>query len=186
MSSLIASSVSQVVKSAHPYLNSSSPTWTISGGDGVTRMRVHFAEVELEQDYDYLYVQDGTGKMVQTLNNYPAVTDLWSEWVVGKTITLNLSADGSVAKYGFSVDRYEAESTVALQGAVVTIQAGGQTVSTDANGLYRFVGVQPGDCTLTPSYTGLSFTPSTTVCRTLRGFLSPGVPVNGPLPTAFR
>ena len=154
------SQVNYSLESLHPYSNSSNINWTIPGPAEATSMRVHFTKVELEGYCDYLYVKNSAGTTVQTFNNYPAVTDVWSNWVTGNTIKLNLTSDSSVQRYGFQIDKYEIVApSVPLSGATVTLSPGDVSVITGMDGRYVFTGLLAGTYSVTPSLSGATFSP---------------------------
>jgi len=96
-----------LVESLHPYENQpyGDPdlTWTITRA-GATRLRVHFAYVDVEVGYDFLYLEDSAGQVIETYNQreMPA---FWSAWVTGDSIRIRFHADGSVTYQGFVIDQ---------------------------------------------------------------------------------
>ena len=100
-------SVSYSIESPHPYANYYDNTWTVSPAEasGAASIRVHFTYVRTESYYDHLYVKDSDGGVV---NNYSGnYTDVWSSWVPGDQLTIQLVTDYSVVRDGFVVDRVE-------------------------------------------------------------------------------
>ena len=59
------------------------------------------SDTETEDDFDYIYIMDGTGKKVGTYTG----TELKNRTVTvsGSTIKVRLTSDSSYAKYGFRV-----------------------------------------------------------------------------------
>ncbi len=97
--------VPRLIESAHPYANNFTNTWTISEG-GATNMRVHFARIETERNYDFVRILDANDRVVATYTG--TQRDITTAVVNGDTIKIQLSTDGSVTAWGFSVDWYEA------------------------------------------------------------------------------
>ncbi len=154
-------SIQQLVESPHPYDNDIDETWTVRGPAGTRRMRVHFAQVDVESGYDFLHIRDAAGLIRQTFSKGSPLFDVWSVWVPGDTVKLNLVTDSSITRFGFVMDRYEAEVEGApLAGVVMTLEPGGRTVVTGEDGSYRFEGLAPGNYTVTPSFAGHTFSPS--------------------------
>jgi len=89
----------------HPYTNQMDQTWTIEH-DGAEFMRLHFVKYELEPRYDFVYIYDGEGNLVDTVNGMEE--DYYTEPVNGGVIIVTFKTDESVTKYGFDIDKYEA------------------------------------------------------------------------------
>lgn len=94
-----------VVESPHPYPPNYDNTWTITR-TGAKRIRVHFTEIVIEDEYDHLYLNNKDGDTIHDYSGY-AVTDVWSPWVWSDTIKLRLTTDESGEFYGFRIDKIE-------------------------------------------------------------------------------
>ncbi|MCL5104384.1 MAG: C10 family peptidase [Armatimonadetes bacterium] len=153
---------SQTIESPHPYPNRYDNTWTVTGPVGTTTMRVHFTQLQLEQNLDFLYVKDAAGQIKQTYTGTPTFPGWdWSIPVTGSVLKLNLVTNNTGKLDGFTVDKYEAVSAFSvISGAVLTLTPTGQTTTTDADGFYWFDTLAPGGYTLTPSLAGFTFTPT--------------------------
>jgi len=98
-----------LAESAHPYLDNTDLTWTINNPDTLAASsQIHFTRLEVESDYDLVYVRDGVGSLVQTLTGiYP--TGLWSSKVNGAVVKVQLTSDDIFielnAYWGFQVDQ---------------------------------------------------------------------------------
>jgi hypothetical protein len=124
-------------------------------------MRVHFTELELQKNRDRLYLKDSSGTVIQSYTNSTATYDVWSSWINGNIVYLNMVTDASINYYGFRVDRYEYESSeVPLAGATVTLSPVGRTTVTGSDGVYSFDSLSAGSYTITPSLAGATFTPA--------------------------
>ncbi|TFH04832.1 MAG: hypothetical protein E4H14_13910, partial [Candidatus Thorarchaeota archaeon] len=98
---------SYVVESAHPYTNNFDYTWTITKA-GATQIRVHFTQIDVESNYDFLYVYDYANAQLQKLTGTYS-SGGWSSWSYGDVIKVRLDTDYSVTKYGFKIDQIEYE-----------------------------------------------------------------------------
>lgn len=165
--------INQIVECPHNYPNNYNNTWTITGPTGTTSMRVHFTQIALETNYDYLRVQNSDGTTQQTYNsNY---TDTWSNWVTGNTIKLNMTSDGSVVYYGFQMDQYQAQvPNTPTAGVTVTLMPGLLTATTGVDGTFSFSSLSGGTYTVTPSLSGATFTPASRSVTVSNGQYVPG------------
>jgi MYXO-CTERM domain-containing protein len=93
----------QRVECPHPYTNYFDQTWTLSR-PGATRIRVHFEYVDVEPNYDYVYLMDAADQVIETYNSYN-MPPFWSAWVTGDTLRVRLRTDVSVTARGFVVDQ---------------------------------------------------------------------------------
>lgn len=181
VSTAATTSYSQLVESAHNYANSFNYTWTVTGPANAIRMRAHFTKIELEKNYDFLYVKNGSGTSIQVFGPtagvvaFPAITNVWSSWVTGNVVNLNLTSDSNTAYYGFQMDRYEADiPTIPGAGVTVTLNPGSRTTTTDADGVYFFRNLAAGTYTVTPSAVGMTFAPTNYTSAVTFGQYVPG------------
>ncbi len=98
---------SYVLESAHPYSNNYDHTWTITK-DGATKIRAHFTKIDVENNYDYVYVYDYAGSQLHKLTGLYS-SGGWTSWSNGDTIKIRLKTDYSVTKWGFAIDQIEYE-----------------------------------------------------------------------------
>jgi hypothetical protein len=100
----VVASGAVLAESNHPYQSFMDQTWTINNPDtSAISTYVHFSRLEVEQDFDYVYVKDGSGNIIQTLTgSYPA--GLWSNAVNGQVVQVQLTSDSAVEEWGFQVD----------------------------------------------------------------------------------
>jgi hypothetical protein len=98
------SSANVLAESPHPYPNDYDQTWTISQA-GAGKIRVHFTQLDVESNWDYVYIYDGNNNLITTYTG--SYRDLWTDWVTGDTIKVRLVSDYSVTGYGFTIDRKE-------------------------------------------------------------------------------
>ena len=100
------------IASAHSYSNNMNQTWTLSS-TGATSITITFStSTEMESSYDYLYIlkSDGSqfGKYSGTALAGQTIT------VPGDKVTLRMTSDGSVTKWGFALT--SATATVEING----------------------------------------------------------------------
>lgn len=145
VSQAIGGVVSYTVESSHPYLNSTDQIYTITAHAGATRMRVHFAELDLMNDGDLIYIQDSNGNRIDTFTYRGE--DFWSSWVPGSSVNVRLvtTSTGNIA-YGFYIDGFETDliDQGGLDGVTVTLSPGNYTTTSGANGAYSLSSVLPG------------------------------------------
>jgi hypothetical protein len=99
---------SYVVESAHNYANNFDYTWTITKA-GATSIRVHFTRIDVERNYDYVYVYDKSGTQLQRFTGSYS-SGGWSAYSTSDTIKIRLTTDYSVVKWGFKIDQIEYEA----------------------------------------------------------------------------
>lgn len=93
-----------LAESLHPYLADTDLVWTIYNPDTAAKgSQIHFQRVEVESNYDYIYVRDGSGNVVQTLTG-TYNTGLWSNMVPGSVVQVRLTSDYIINYWGFLVD----------------------------------------------------------------------------------
>ncbi len=163
ISSAIGGVSSYIVESSHPYLNSTDQIYTVSAHDAATRIRVHFAEIDLINDGDAVYIEDSNGGRVNTFTGTSNGEDFWSSWVTGATANVHLVTNsyGNIA-YGFYIDGYETDliDQGGLGGVTVTLTPGAYTATTVSNGSYGFSNLPPGVYAVTPSLAHWKFQPT--------------------------
>lgn len=103
------------------YPNNNDTTWTKTVA-GVSQIRVHFTKIDVEANYDFVYIYDGNGNLITIYTNtgsWPgnALTNVSSPWINGDTIKVRFTSDSSVpGRYkgidyslsGFQADEVEA------------------------------------------------------------------------------
>ena len=87
--------------SPHPYGNNANCVWRFDNGSPGFQFR--FSLLDVEEDYDYVYVQNANGRV---LNTYTGTYDapVWSKCVQTREGIVRLTSDGSVTGKGFTVD----------------------------------------------------------------------------------
>jgi len=102
-----ATQESYVVESAHPYTNNFDYTWTITKS-GATSIKVYFSYIDVESNYDFVYVYDYAGTQ---LHKITGSSSGWSAASAGDTIKVRLDTDYSVTKNGFKITMIEYETS---------------------------------------------------------------------------
>jgi hypothetical protein len=98
------SSANVLAESPHPYPNNYDQMWTISQA-GAGQIRVHFTQLDVESNWDYVYIYDGNNNLITTYTG--SYRDMWTDNVTGDTIRVRLVSDYSVTGYGFTIDSKE-------------------------------------------------------------------------------
>ncbi len=89
---------------AHPYHNDTKQVFEISQ-PGASHVRVHFANFDLEKQYDYVSLKDKEGLVAMT---YSGKQDsFWSADVLGDTLKIEFISDFSNPQWGFAIDAFE-------------------------------------------------------------------------------
>ena len=92
------------VESEHPYQNNQDVSFTVRRPDA-KYIRIHFEKVDLEPNYDKIFIQTPVGEVSDELTG--ALNDYLSEYVVGDTAVIRLKTDQSNTDWGFKVDRIQ-------------------------------------------------------------------------------
>ncbi|MEN6358181.1 MAG: S8 family serine peptidase [Armatimonadota bacterium] len=161
VTSAVGGVISYIVESPHPYLNNYDRTYTITAHEGVSNVRVHFAEIDLLSDGDEITVLDSNDNVSATYTG--KAEDIWSPWVAGNIIKIRiLTNETGNTGYGFYVDGYETDlvGQGGLQGANIILDPGGYTAATLSDGSYSFNQIPAGTYTVTPSKSKWTFTPN--------------------------
>ncbi|NQY99129.1 MAG: S8 family serine peptidase [Bdellovibrionales bacterium] len=93
--------VAEQVSTDHPYANDASQEWTLSV-PGASQIAVVFSRFETERSYDTVEFIDASGAVVGTMSG--SHDGGFSPIITGDTVTLRLTTDGSVNRYGFDVE----------------------------------------------------------------------------------
>jgi bacillolysin len=88
------------IESPHPYGNNGDCTWVYD--NGTAGFSLHFSLLDLEEDFDYLYVKDGNGNTVATYTGTDAAFD--SPCITTPTVSVQLVTDPAVTGQGFTID----------------------------------------------------------------------------------
>lgn len=168
--------VSHVVESPHPYLNNCDRTYVITAHPSATRVRVHFAEIDLMPDGDTVYVLDANDIPVNTYTGRGE--DIWSSWVTGNVVKIRILSNeiGNIG-YGFYVDGYETDliEQGRVSGAVLTLSPGGYTTTSSNDGTYSFAAIPPGTYTLSLAKPNWKFQPASKLVEIPAGGSAAGV-----------
>ncbi len=96
-----------IAESPHPYPNSYNNTWTVTNPDTeAERTRVHFSQLEVETNWDYVYLKDESGQVHQTITGYYS-SGLWSVPIPGRVVQVQLTSDSTVQAWGFCLDQIQ-------------------------------------------------------------------------------
>lgn len=91
--------VGETFASDHPYADNSNITWEVSS-PGASSITLDFSQMDMERNYDYVYIKDGNDNVVATYTGRYAQGV--SVTVNGDVARVNLVSDQSVTKQGFT------------------------------------------------------------------------------------
>ncbi len=100
------------VESAHPYANDLNEEFVVEL-DGVVpdctgEVRLHFAALQLEEDYDFLRVVDENGNVQQSLTgDHGGEFSSWLRVEDQRLVSVVLESDYSITRHGFEIDGVE-------------------------------------------------------------------------------
>ncbi|ARU59741.1 hypothetical protein CBW65_00780 [Tumebacillus avium] len=87
----------------HPYANNyNNGTAHMVSKPGALKIGLHYTTIDTESGYDYINIKDQAGSTLTKISG--AYTDHWV-LIDGDTITSNFTTDGSVTKYGYTIDQ---------------------------------------------------------------------------------
>jgi hypothetical protein len=112
---------SYVIASAHNYANSYTYTWPTKTVTGATQIRVHFTKIDMESNYDFVYVLNSAGTQYSKFTGLYS-SGVWSAWVPGTSLKVKMTTDSSVVKWGFATDLIEYDTGTG--GGVITLTNG--------------------------------------------------------------
>jgi hypothetical protein len=111
-----------IIESLHPYADSTNLAWFLNNPDsGALSTRVHFSRLEVEEDYDFVYLKDYTGQVYQSISGTYS-SGLWSDPIPGSLVEVQLASDSSATAWGFCVDMIETVQTYLLHLPLVIKQ----------------------------------------------------------------
>ncbi len=91
------------VQSPHPYPNNYKNTWEITAPNA-TKIALHFQYLMVEPGYDYVYIYNSTGALVQSYTGFHV--NMWTPFINGSKVYIVLESDESVNYTGFYIDAY--------------------------------------------------------------------------------
>lgn len=118
------------VESSHPYANDLNQEFVIELGDVVpscaSRVRLHFASLQLESGYDFIHIVDAFGEVVESgTGNHDGEYSEWLELgATERSVSLVLETDYSVVRHGFVVDGVEWQGAPICPAFVPSCPAG--------------------------------------------------------------
>jgi len=104
-SSWVDYATDQVIETAHPYANNAKQSWTVTGPANAKFMRLVLAQVDMEENFDFLKVLDSTGAEMDSISG--KATNAPTFYVSGNKMTLNFTSDSSNTAYGFKVAKVQ-------------------------------------------------------------------------------
>ena len=90
------------IESPHPYGNMGDCTWTYD--NGTAGFSFHFTLLDVEKNFDYVYVKDGNGTILATYTGTKHGPGFDGPCISTSTGSIQLTSDQSVTGQGFTVD----------------------------------------------------------------------------------
>lgn len=119
-----------LLESTHPYGNNSNIIRTITK-PGYINIAVHFERIDVEKNWDFLYVLDANDNIMQMFTG--SYTDVWSIAAPGDTIKIQLVTDGIITDWGFKIDKVLNGTTESVWSNCGKIIGGYDFVNNDHN-----------------------------------------------------
>jgi hypothetical protein len=94
--------VNAYISSPHPYANNMDQSYYVYGPPENTWMCIHFSQINTESGYDYVYVYDDDGTLLNIYSGSYGST--YTDWGDGPTFRVRFVSDVSNTDYGFDVD----------------------------------------------------------------------------------
>jgi len=94
--------VDAYISSPHPYANNMDQSYYVYGPPENNWMCIHFSQINTESGYDYVYVYDNDGTLLNTYSGSYGGT--YTDWGDGPTFRVRFVSDVSNTDYGFDVD----------------------------------------------------------------------------------
>lgn len=99
--------VNKAFESEHPYPNNLKQSFEITQ-PGATHLRVHFSQLDLEAQYDFISLRDKEG--LEAISYTGKQNDFWSADVLGDFLKIEFKTDYSNPQWGFAIDAVEYSS----------------------------------------------------------------------------
>jgi hypothetical protein len=94
------------VESAHPYVDSTKQSWTVSH-PGATYMKIKFAKFDTESSYDIVNVMNGkTGEVIDSYSGDLGEAGFTTSEIQSDSVIIEFQSDSSINRWGFVVDGY--------------------------------------------------------------------------------
>ncbi len=90
------------IESPHPYGNNGDCTWTYD--NGTAGFSFHFTLLDVEKNYDYVYVKDSDGNVLATYTGTKHGRGFDSPCIPTPTGSVQLTSDAAVTAQGFTID----------------------------------------------------------------------------------
>ncbi|MEM3356468.1 MAG: S8 family serine peptidase [Candidatus Bathyarchaeia archaeon] len=117
-----AARVSTTIESPHPYPPNAWLVYTITEPTA-SWISVHFQNITVETDWDYIYVCDEDWNIIDYYTGY--YLDVWSSPVPGNTVYIVLESDYTIQLWGFLIDAYAYGFSTPLPSEHHEISVGG-------------------------------------------------------------
>jgi len=89
------------VETIHNLPNGISTTWVITAYEA-SQIQVHFASINMEQNWDYVYIYDVNDALVATYTG--SLSNFWTPVALGDTLKIKVVTDSSTQSWGYKTD----------------------------------------------------------------------------------
>jgi parallel beta-helix repeat protein len=114
------------VETMHNLPNGVSTTWVIKEYQA-SQMQVHFTTIDMEQNWDYIYIYDKSDNLVASYTG--KLSDVLTPVVLGNTLKISVVTDASIQSWGYKTDQvkfYDVGDVDDLEGATNYLLANAQ------------------------------------------------------------
>ena len=94
------------IGSPHPYGSDANQSVRVVAPPGAHQMRIHFEQIATEANVDLVTVTDSEGN-ARAVYSGDSQLDVTTAWLPGDQATVTLTSDGSVASFGYQIDRID-------------------------------------------------------------------------------
>ncbi|NLN77241.1 MAG: S8 family serine peptidase [Armatimonadetes bacterium] len=150
-----------VLESPHPYPDDYNLTYTIEAHPSATQIRVHFADLYVQEGYDYVAISTPDESQVQYISG--GYSDLWSDWFDGNSLVIKLVSDYWYNDWGYYLDGYETDITTSggVDGVKISALPYGIETTSQNGGEYILADMEPVSYDLSPTKPHWNFSPAT-------------------------
>ena len=103
-----------IIESEHNYANRTDKTWTVTKENAIKMTIIFSADTFTETNYDFIYIYDKNNNQIGKYTGSQLASQ--TIIVVGNTVNINLTSDGSSTRYGFKAEITPIYPEVSVEG----------------------------------------------------------------------